>query len=161
MRFLNRSNVFHTLLLALGLPAAAQVTLENSVQKVERFVDETGAVQTRLVDADKVIPGDELRYTIVFVNDGSETVDANSIVITNPVPDNTVYIDGTAFGSGTDVTFSIDDGAAFDTAPNLAVVEGDAEVPASASDYTTIRWAFAPVLQPGAKSHVSFNVRLQ
>ena len=93
---------------ATSATAAAQVVLKNSVQKVETFVNEAGEPERRLVDADSVVPGDELRYTITFMNDGGETVDAGSVVITNPIPDETEYLDGTAFGSGTDIVFSVD-----------------------------------------------------
>ena len=152
------------LLLMLGMSSAfAEVSLRNDVQKVETFVDADGSAQRRLVDVDSVVPGDELRYTIHFVNNGSASVDAGSIVITNPIPDDTEYLDGTAFGSGTNITFSTDAGSSFGTPDQLTVVpEGAlAPAPAVARDYTTIRWEFTPTLAPGEASHVSFNVRLK
>lgn len=139
--------------------AMAEVNITNKVQKVETYVDEEGVAQRRLVDADSVIPGDELRYTIEFTNRGEDVVDAGSIVITNPIPQSTVYVDGTAFGSGTQILFSIDDGATFATPAQLSQVS--LEQPRSAKDYTTIRWQFEPVLTPGETGHVSFNVRLK
>ena len=145
-------------LFGLAASAAAQVTLTNSVQKVEKYVDDTGAVQRRLVTAERVIPGDELRYTIVFTNEGEAMVDAGSIVITNPIPDNTEYLDGTAFGSGTDIVFSADAGSSF-ASPDEVTDETDSLV--GSKDYTTIRWVFQPALEPGQESHVSFNVRLK
>ncbi|MEE4383647.1 MAG: hypothetical protein V2J02_16725, partial [Pseudomonadales bacterium] len=75
--------------------------LETAVEKVERFVDETGETRTRLVEPASVVPGDELRYTITFANESAEVIDAGTVVITNPVPESTVYLDGSAFGSGT------------------------------------------------------------
>ena len=146
---------------AFGLTAGADVTLENRVQKLEHFVDEVGARQVRLAEAEKVIPGDELRYTIVFSNRGAQTVDAGSVVITNPLPASTEYIDGTAFGAGTEITFSVDDGTTFANSADLTVVRDGREAPASSADYTAIRWTFAPALEPGATSHVWFNVRLK
>ena len=145
-------------LFGLAASAAAQVTLVNSVQKVEKYVDETGAVQQRLVSAERVIPGDELRYTITFTNEGEAVVDAGSIVITNPIPESTEYLDGTAFGSGTDIVFSADEGASL-AAPDLVL--DDTRDIAGAQDYTTIRWVFQPSLEPGQQSYVSFNVRLK
>ena len=79
-------------LFAVSATATAEVTLENSVQKVETFVNESGELERRLVDADSVVPGDELRYTIRFSNEGTEVVDASSIVITNPIPEKTCFI---------------------------------------------------------------------
>lgn len=145
---------------AISATAAAQVTLENSVQKVETFVNEAGEPQRRLVDAGSVVPGDELRYTITFTNDGGETVDAGSVVITNPIPEETEYLDGTAFGSGTDIVFSVD-GENFAAPEALTVIQAGVETPASAKDYTSIRWVFRPALEPGETGNVSFSVRLK
>jgi uncharacterized repeat protein (TIGR01451 family) len=113
-----------------------------------------------MVDANSVVPGDELRYTITFTNDGGETVDAGSVVITNPLPDETEYLDGTAFGSGTDIVFSVD-GENFAAPEALSVIQDGVEAPASAKDYHSIRWAFRPALEPGETGNVSFSVRLK
>ena len=147
-------------LFAVSANAAAEVTLENSVQKVETFVNESGETERRLVDADSVVPGDELRYTIRFSNEGTDVVDANSVVITNPIPDNTEYLEDTAFGSGTTIVFSLD-GEVFAAPEALTVMDQGVEVSASAKEYRVIRWTFQPELAPGESSHVSFNVRLK
>jgi uncharacterized repeat protein (TIGR01451 family) len=146
--------------LVLSAHATAEVTLENSVQKVETFVNESGETERRLLDADSVVPGDELRYTIQFTNNGSDVVDANSVVITNPIPENTEYLDDTAFGSGTVIVYSLD-GEAFAAPEALTVMDQGVEVSASAKEYRAIRWIFEPELKPGESSHVSFNVRLK
>ena len=56
---------------AVSALAAAQVTLENSVQKVETFVNEAGEPQRRLVDADSVVPRQHGRR-LVFIQDQEE-----------------------------------------------------------------------------------------
>ena len=140
--------------------ASAQVQLENTIKKVETFVNDSGAVERRLVDATSVVPGDELQYTVRFVNKGDLTVDAGTIVITDAIPASTEYVDGTAFGSGTDVMFSVD-GVNFGTATDLKVRKEGREMLAAAQDYSSIRWTFAPALQPGEAGHVTFNVRLK
>ncbi len=152
--------LFTTLGLLLAANAAAQVTLSNSVKKVETVVNEDGQAERRLIDTVSVVPGDELRYTITFTNDGGEVVDAGSIVITNPIPEATEYLDGTAFGAGTEIVFSTD-GVSFADPAELVVEEAGTEAPASAKDYKTIRWVFAPELEPGETGNVSFNVRLK
>ena len=138
----------------------AQVRLENTIKKVETFVNEAGAVERRLVDANSVVPGDELQYTVRFTNEGTLPVDAGTIVITDAIPAHTEYLEGTAYGAGTEVQFSID-GEAFGNPDELNVVKEGAEVIASARDYRSIRWKFAPALEPGETGHVSFNVRLK
>ena len=152
--------LFTTLGLLLAANAAAQVTLSNSVKKVETVVNEDGQAERRLIDAVSVVSGDELRYTITFTNEGGEAVDAGSIVITNPIPEATEYLDGTAFGAGTDIVFSTD-GVSFASAAELIVEQAGSETPASAKDYKTIRWVFGPELEPGETGNVSFNVRLK
>jgi uncharacterized repeat protein (TIGR01451 family) len=152
--------IFLVAALANSATAAAQVILENSVEKVETFVNEAGEPQRRLVDADSVVPGDELRYTITFANDGGESVDAGSVVITNPIPEETEYLNGTAFGSGTDIVFSVD-GEIFAAPEVLRVTRDGIEIPASAKDYESIRWVFRPALEPGETGNVSFSVRLK
>ena len=62
--------------------ALARVELVNEVHKVDRYVDDEGRVQRRLVAPNRVIPGDELRYSVRFTNVGAEPVDAGSVVIT-------------------------------------------------------------------------------
>jgi len=146
--------------LLLSAYATAEVKLENTVQKVETFVSATGETQRRLVDASSVVPGDELRYTITFTNDGSEVVDAGSVVITNPIPADTEYLEDTAFGAGTQIVFSLD-GETFAAPEELTVIEQGVEVSAAANEYQSIRWIFQPELKPGDSSYVSFNVRLK
>jgi uncharacterized repeat protein (TIGR01451 family) len=107
-----------------------------------------------------VIPGDELQYTITFTNEGVEAIDAGSIVITNPIPETTEYLDGTATGAGTDILFSVD-GVDFATPAELTVEQGGFQARVNAEDYSTIRWTFSPELAPGETGNVSFNVRLK
>ncbi len=158
-----RTLKFAALLACVGwiAPALADVKLTTTVQKMERVAAPDGSVGSRLVPAEKVIPGDDVHYTITFVNEGKAAADAGSVVITNPVPENTQYIADSAFGSGTSVQFSVDGGKTFHPANELTVVRDGVKVPATPSDYTTIRWVFTPALAPAAQSYVSFNARLQ
>lgn len=154
-----RGIVFAALLLLSG-SAAAAVTLVHTVEKVVEVTAEDGTVTTELLPADRVVPGDELRYTIVFTNDGDSAVDAGTIVITNPLPAELEYLPGTAFGAGTDIQFSVD-GETFGTPDALTIVVDGVETQAPASAYTAIRWSFGPALAPGASGHVSFGARLE
>ena len=127
--------------------ALARVELENTIQKVETFINADGEVQRRLVDVESVVPGDEIRYTIHFANTGEQAVDAGSIVITDHIPDHTEYLEGTAFGSGTDIIFSTD-GEQYGTPADLTIARDGEVLPAGAADYRSIRWVFAPALAP-------------
>jgi uncharacterized repeat protein (TIGR01451 family) len=151
-----------TLLLSVLLPqvSAAQVILENTVKKVESNETASGFVEQRLVEVASVLPGDELRYTITFSNRGTQTAAAGSIVITNPLPEGTQYIEGTAAGADTDIVFSLD-GENFEPAAALMLESQTPPVPATASDYRAIRWTYGPELAGGESGAVSFDLRLQ
>lgn len=146
---------------AVSMPTLARIELTNEVHKVERFVDSNGRVQRRLVAPDSVVPGDELFYTVQFTNVGDAPVDERSVVITNPIPQNTEYLEGTADGQATEIKFSVDEGNAFDAADALRVVGEGAARQANAVDYDAIRWIYKPDLAPGESSKVSFSVRLR
>ena len=155
---------FFGLLLTLGVwagAAQASVELVSEVHKVIRYVDDSGVVQRRLTSTDKVVPGDELEYSVRFTNVGGEAVDAGSVLITNPIPEHTEYLEGSAGGDSTRVQFSVDAGRQFAEPEALYVTRNSSEVPADARDYTTIRWHYQPGLAPGETGKVSFNVRLK
>ena len=144
-----------------GLRAGGDVVLSHRVEKIEAFISDGGARQARLVPVEQVYEGDELRYTITFTNDTDETVGSNSIVVTNPIPESTEYIEGSAFGSASKVEFSADGGKSFAAPGALTVRDGERERRAQPRDYTTIRWHYGPPLSPGERNHVSFVVRMR
>lgn len=142
-------------LLALAATGSAEVTLATAAHKVEG-----AGAKVRLVDAETVTVGDQIRYTITFTNEGGAVVDARSIVITNPIPDSTEYVDGTAGGEGVDITFSVD-GETFAGPGELMVPRGESMVPATASDYRSIRWTYRPELGAGESGAVWFDALLR
>ena len=135
-----------------------QIQTTADVEIIE--TDANGETVTRLEPASKVIPGDIVIYTVTFSNTGSEP--AENVVITNPVPRHMEYVDGTAFGPGADISFSIDGGRSWGTPDELVVTALDgSQRPAQASDYTDIRWILRNELQPGAQGFARFRTRLQ
>ena len=158
VRFLVAS-LISTFSLVAAMTAAAEVTLENSVQKVETFVDEAGDVQRRLIGAESVVPGDELRYTITFTNISGEA--AENVVITNPIADSLIYVDGSAFGPGTEIQFSIDGGRTFAPREALTITEEGVVRAASVEDFTHIRWVMQQELAAGAQGVARFAAVLE
>lgn len=137
---------------------AIQIRTSADVEIIE--TDASGETVTRLEPASKVVPGDIVIYTVSFSNTGSEPAD--KVVITNPVPRYMEYVDGTAFGPGADISFSIDGGRSWGTSEELVVTAADGtQRPALASDYTDIRWILRNELQPGAQGFARFRTRLQ
>ena len=106
------SNIFSILILAIfSHLAMADIELSTTAQ-VE--VTETNAQGEKVVKrqpATQVVPGKEVIYTIRAKNTGTQP--AGSIVVTNPVPQHTEYVEGSAFGSGTEISFSVDGGKSY------------------------------------------------
>jgi uncharacterized repeat protein (TIGR01451 family) len=138
-------------------PAAlAEVVLQEQVQKVETLLDAAGKVERRLTPADSVKPGDELRYTITVSNNSAVLVTAGRVVVTNPIPDGTVYVPGSAGGADTLVEFSGDGETFVDRESDLSGPGGAEQPPAVRS----IRWSLQRDLEPGAKEDLFFHVRM-
>lgn len=153
------ASVLPGLLLAADLWAG--VELATSVDRVVRVTTAGDEIETMLLDAAGVRPGEELRYTVDFTNTSTEIIDPGIIVITNPIPEAVEYLEGTAVGNDTEVLFSVDGGASFAGPESLTVVEGGVRLPAEARHYTTIRWTYGGILGPGEGGSVAFDVRLK
>lgn len=121
----------------------------------------------------KAIPGAYIRYTIALVNQGIGPVDADSLVITDPLPAGTAlyvdtssgdpiaFIDGTTpsgltYNFATDVTFSnqVGGGAPYNYIPNPDAAGFDAAI-------TDVRVAPTGVMNAAAGGNSpSFNITL-
>ncbi len=148
--------------LVTAAPVAAQepghLAIQTIVQKQEVSLDENGERQTKLVDADTVLPGDEVVYTVSFSNVSDEP--AENVVITNPLPEQLTYVEGSAFGPGADLEFSVDGGQTFAAAGELSVTEDGFTRPARGEDFTHIRWVLNQEIDPGAQGMAQFRARL-
>ena len=114
------------------------IELKTVAQIQETYVDERGNEATRLVPAAKVVPGDEVIWTIVANN--VCTTPAGDVAITNPVPQHMRYVSSSAFGPGAQIVFSLD-GSTFAAPDALVVAEADgSRRPARADEYSAIRW---------------------
>ena len=149
---------FVALLLSTELSAKALLSISMKAEK-----DITVDKQTKRVVADKVEPGDIIFYTLSYVNSGDEA--ATNAVLDDPIPKGTVYVAGSAFGDGADITFSIDSGRTFKK-PSLLTYE--VELPggkiekrtASPEQYTHIRWTLSAIPAHGS-GQVGFRVRVK
>jgi len=148
--------------LVLFLAGAASASVElNTVAMAEiTTTNEAGQEVTSLVPAGKVVPGDEVIYTIHFVNRGTEP--ASDVVITNPIPGHMVFTKVEDSPSTASVSMSADGGSHYDSPRNLTVTDAKGQPrPAKASDFTHVRWVFQDSLEPGAEGNVSFRAQLQ
>jgi uncharacterized repeat protein (TIGR01451 family) len=148
----------------LSQMAVAEVILATRVEKLESCepgaAGEPDAAGAQREAVESVIPGDVLRYTIVFENRSGQDAVAGSIVITNPLPAGTTYLAGSAAGRSTLISFSAD-GEHFDDPAALTVADPAGSRPAEPQDYRSIRWRFQPRLRPGESSEVSFDVQVR
>jgi len=149
--------------LSLAGAAAAQqgaVELKTRVEKRVLLKLPDGRVEEQRLPATKVVPGDVVAYTIEAKNVTSRP--AERVVITDPIPVHTRYVDGSAQARDADLQFSVDGGKSFDRPERLVVTEPDGTRRAArASDYTHIRWVFAQPLAPAESRSAQFLAQLQ
>lgn len=162
--------------LAVAVPAAQQASVELSVKAEKEIpavdgnghkalkrigvavLDENGNKSDRSIDA-AVVPGDEVIYTIHYVNKSKNV--ATNVVITNPIPEHMNYQQDSAEGVNTSIEFSAD-GRHFAAPDKLTVPLADGKSrPARAEDYTYVRWTLTAPLAPGKEGHVSYRAVLQ
>lgn len=158
----------HRPLILLGLccllpaltQAATGLQLTMVSEKEITVVNERGQKETRRVEPSLVVPGDEVIYTVRYRNEAAQAAD--NVVITNPIPEHMTYSDSSARGGDTQITYSIDGGKSFDAPERLRVPDGKGGLrPATAADYTHIRWGFKSPVPAGAEGAVSYRARLQ
>jgi len=148
------------ILTAFSSQIMAQIELKTVAEIEVTEIDKQGKKIVKRSAPKTVVPGTEVIYTITAKNTGTEPAD--NIVVTNPVPDQTVYLDGSAFGAGTRITFSVDSGKSFDQAKKLTVKDKAGKTrAATAEDYTHVRWTFQFKLQPGQEAPVWYRTRVK
>jgi len=140
-------------------PAQGHLLVKTVVQKEEVTVDANGEEQVQLVDAKIVVPGDEVIYTVTFQN--ISDTPAENVVITNPIAADLEYVDGSAFGPGSEIVFSVDGGTVFAAASELSVADAGVVRPAEAKDFTHIRWQMQNEIPAGSQGVARFRARLQ
>jgi uncharacterized repeat protein (TIGR01451 family) len=135
------------------------IEITSEVNELIHVMDDQGKKQQKIIAAAEVTPGDRILYTTSFKNNGAEASD--NIIITNPIPVHTRYLDGSAKGEHCVITFSIDGGRVWGDAKTLKVRQKDGQFrAATAADYTHIRWKYNRALQPAEKKSNSFETKL-
>lgn len=149
------------LLLPATAWAAPEVKVSITAEKVVQTEKNGKSVEQRL-PADDVQPGDILVYTLSYENRGNEA--ATGVVLNDPIPEGTVYIVGSAFGPGADISFSIDGGKSFKQPGMLtyeAITNGKSEKrKATPEQYSHIRWTVEKIA-PGGSGTAGFRVRVK
>jgi uncharacterized repeat protein (TIGR01451 family) len=158
-KFVSQLAVLAVLLIPVAAHAKPLITISMATEK-EVTVVKNGQKVTTKVAATRITQGDVMFYTMTYTNSGDEA--ATSVVLNDPIPPGTVYLPGSAFGAGADITFSIDGGKTY-AKPALLVYEvkrpdGSMEKrTASPEEYTDIHWE-VKVIKPGETGKVGFEV---
>lgn len=161
MRFINL--LLTTTLFALlgsfsqGAFAADDAIKVTSIAQIEVEVVGKGGKKTiQRTPAAKAVPGTEVIYTTTFENKAKKT--AENISINNPIPNDSEYKTGSAFGKDCEILFSADGGKTFGHAEQLKIRDADGkERFALSREYTHIRWNYKAKLAPGKSGEVGFR----
>ncbi len=119
-----------------------------------------GAVTIHREPAVKVVPGDEVVYTMHYRNAADDAAD--DVVITNPLPAHMTLMRTGGLPPAVSLTFSVDGGRTFGALGRLEVSGQDGRPrPATAADCTHLRWNFTRPLAPGETGSVDYVAQLQ
>ena len=137
--------------------AAADINVSITAEK-EVMVMEHGKEVKKIVTAKETVPGETIVFTLHFENKGDEL--AKDVKLVDPIPEGMAYINGSAFGPGSEITFSIDQGKTYKN-PSLLTyeVEGQKRV-ASPDQYSHIQWVVKE-LDAGKSGTASFKARVK
>jgi uncharacterized repeat protein (TIGR01451 family) len=126
------------------------------IAEVETKVIEAGHEVVRLAPADRVVPGDQVLYTLEMRNTGPTAVAAPTV--TNPIPNHMRYLADSATGPGAQVSYSADGGATFGHPDSLRVaLAGGRFRAATPADYTHIRWQLRNTLKSHSVAYARFR----
>jgi uncharacterized repeat protein (TIGR01451 family) len=144
-------------------PAKPQLALTLTAQKEVTVKDTEGKAKVEWREVTDVKPGDILKFTIAYKNSGP--AEARDALVTDPVPNDTAYISGSAEGKDAAITFSLD-GKTFQDPPLLKykVRQADgteAEYEATPEMYTHIQWKLLKPVPPGGAGSLSFKAKVR
>ena len=146
---------------SFGSQAFAQqqgcIVLKSVAEQEQEVVNAKGEKTRQLVAASKIVPGMEVVWTVTASNICK--VPSEKVTINNPVPEHMSYVANSAFGAGSDITYSLD-GKTFAAPAELSVTENGARRQARADEYRHIRWVFRSPLQPGGSAVARFRAVL-
>ena len=142
--------------------ANAKITLEVSSEK-EMLQMINGKEIKKRVAAKSVEPGNVLFFVLSYRNAGDEK--ATKVVFNNPIPENVIYVPGSAGGKKSDISFSIDNGKTFNKPALLTYEIADEngkkiKKQASPEQYTHVRWVVEEIL-PGKRGSLEFQVQVK
>jgi len=146
--------------LTLPQVAVAQAPAPQTLVITAHNVTAAAAASGRK-NATLALPGDVIRYTLVFTNLTAEPV--KNIEFVDPLPNGLVYVIGSAKADQpVRLEYSIDGGKNYSAQPMIEVVENGKRVEKAAARglYTHVRWTVLGSLAPGAKVLAEFRAQV-
>jgi uncharacterized repeat protein (TIGR01451 family) len=146
--------------IGISYAASGQATsgalVVKAVAEVEIRTAQDGRDIVKLAPANRVVPGDQVIYTLEIRNSGRAAV--RDPVVTYPVPSHMMYVADSATGPGAEVRYSVDGGHIFDQPENLRVSDDDGHSrPAKPDEYTHIRWKLKNTLKSKSVAFARFR----
>jgi uncharacterized repeat protein (TIGR01451 family) len=138
-------------------PADDPIEVETQLiaQVRERTDLASGRERYQFVPATVLSQGQVVYYTVRITNPAP--VFAKDVIVTQRIPANTTYVDGSASGPGADVSFSLDGGETFLPQGQLTIEVDGKRQPVPAAKFTHIRWHLHNPLAPGAVALARFR----
>ena len=145
--------------LGLAYAASGQATSEalviKAVAEVETRTVRNGTDTVKLAPANRVVPGDQVIYTLEIRNSGPAAL--RDPVVTYAVPSHMMYVADSATGPGAEVRYSVDGGHVFDRPENLRVSSDGHSRAAKPDEYTHIRWKLKNTLKSKSVAFARFR----
>lgn len=132
--------------------AADNVALSSEVFVERSVTAANGKAKVVREEPKLVTPGDKLVFVLSYKNAGAAP--AESFVVTNPIPAAVSFVASDSPGAD----YSVDGGKSWAALAALKVKAADGSLrPATASDITAIRWAFAKAIPVGSSGNLIFR----
>jgi uncharacterized repeat protein (TIGR01451 family) len=152
--------VFIAVVAATALPVAAQdagLKLDSVVELEKSTTAADGTVSTNYEKPEVVVPGDRIRITLRYHNQGREPV--TNLKLRNPIPDGLMF-DGTPDVAG--FSASVDGGSNWGALADLTLTTSDGTSrSATSADVTHVMWVLPQPVAPGARGSVAFFTRVR
>jgi uncharacterized repeat protein (TIGR01451 family) len=134
------------------------VALKTDAQMEQEYTDAQGKPAKRLVAPGKVVPGNEVIWTISATNVCAKA--AEKVVIDNAVPEHMVYVADSAGGPGMTITYSLN-GRDFAKAADLTVQEAGKTRAARANEIKALRWQLSTPIPAGSAVYARYRAKVK
>ena len=119
---------------------------------VSQVTADDGSITERFSESSTARPGQVVEYRVFATNDDATTLPPESVSVLGPIPESSVYVDGSATPTSERVRteFSLD-GESYSEAPETT--EGP-------TTYQAVRWTLLVPLEPGQEENFAYRVTI-